>query len=359
MNRQRLLSTLRELVELPGVPGHEGPVRAYIRKELEKCGVESIFIDRIGNLVAKKEGSDSNAPSILLDAHMDEPGFIVKYISPEGYVYLGQAGYVNDLVLPGQRFVIHTRSGPVRAVSGVKSFHLTSSEERTQPLSWENIWLDVGARNREETREMGIRIGDPIVFERDFAELANDLVTGKGLDNRIGCAVALETVRELAKKPHDSTVYVSATVQEEMVLRGARVIFADLKRAFETVPDFALVYDIALAGGGGPTIKVFDRSRANPSLGIIVSPKVVDLMTAIAETNEIPCQYEVHHTISTNSDIFHMEDTGVLTAGISIPCRYTHTPTEVVSLLDAANAVKLSLATIEKLPEVFESLLPD
>jgi len=373
MNRQRLLSTLRELVELPGVPGHEGPVRAYIKQELEKCGVESIFIDRIGNLVAKKEGSNPSAPSVLLDAHMDEPGFIVKYMSPEGYLYLNQVGYVNDSVLPGQRFVVLTRSGPVRAVSGVKSFHLTTSEERTQPPSWENIWLDVGARNREESRKMGIRIGDPIVFERDFAELANDLVTGKGLDNRIGCAVALETVRELAKKPHDSAVYVSATVQEEMVLRGARVIFADLKGVFQAVPDFAIVYDISLAGdfpevkphispisiGGGPTIKVFDRSRANPSLGIIVSPKVVDLMSAIAETNEIPYQYEVHHTISTNSDIFHMEDTGVLTAGISIPCRYTHTPTEVVSLLDAANAVKLSLATIEKLPEVFESLLPE
>lgn len=373
MNRQRLLSTVRELVELPGVPGHEGPVRAYIKQELEKCGVDSIFIDKIGNLVARKEGSNSSAPSILLDAHMDEPGLIVRHISPQGYIYLGQVGYVNDLVLPGQRFVVHTRSGPVRAVSGVKSFHLTTSEEGMQPPSWENIWLDIGARNREQTQRMGIRIGDPIVFERDFAELANDLVTGKALDNRIGCAVVLETVRELAKKPHDSTVYVSATVQEEMVLRGARVIFADLRKAFETVPDFAIVYDIALAGdfpevkprtssislGGGPTIKVFDRSRANPSLGIIVSPKVVDLMSAIAEKNGIPYQYEVHHTISTNADIFHVEDTGVLTAGISIPCRYTHSPTEVVSLLDATDAVKLSLAVIEKVPEVFESLLPE
>lgn len=372
MNRKRLLSTLRTLVESPGVPGHEGPVRDYLKQEIEKCGAGSIFVDRIGNLVAKKEGSDPGAPSVLLDAHMDEPGFIVRYIDPQGYIYLGQVGFVTDLALPGQRFVIHSRSGPVKAVSGVKSFHLTSSEERLQPLFWENIWLDIGARSREDTEEMGIRIGDPIVFDRDMIELANDLVTGKALDNRIGCAVVLEILRELAGKPHASTVYVSATVQEEEVCRGAKVIFADLKTAFETVPDFALVYDIALAGdfpevnprvssitiGDGPAIKVFDRSRANPSLGIIVSPEVIDLLSVIAKTNGIPYQYEVHHHVSTNSDIFHVEATGVVTAGISIPCRYTHSPTEIVSLRDAANAVKLSVAAIEKLPEAFEKLLP-
>jgi endoglucanase len=371
MKTQRLLSTLRTLVELPGVPGHEGPVRAYVKQELMKCGVHSMFVDRVGNLVGKREGSDPSAPSLLLDAHLDEPGFIVRYIDPQGYLYLGQVGYVTDLVLPGQRFAVHTRSGPVKAVSGVKSFHLTTPEERTQPLSWENIWLDVGTKNREETRKMGIRIGDPIVFDRDLAELANNLVTGKALDNRIGCAVLLEVVRELTERQIHSTIYVSATVQEEEVCRGARVIFEDLKAALGATPDFAIVYDITLAGdfpevkphissinvGEGPTIKVFDRSRANPSLGIIVSPQVVDLLTAVAEENRIPYQYEVQR-VATNSDIFHVEATGVLTAGISIPCRYTHSPTEVVSLVDAANAVKLSVTTIEKLPQVFEDLLP-
>ena len=365
---ERLKKTLRELVELHGAPGFEDMVRQYIECELKKWNVDHFVTDNIGNLYVEIKGTDPDSPIVHLDAHIDEPCFMVKYIDDRGYVYVTPLGLHAESVMVAQKVVIHTLDGPVYGAFGVKSFHLSSDEERRRGLAMEDIWIDVGAGSREQAEKMGIKQGMPVTYDGVLKDLANGCVMGKALDNRVGCAVLMETIKLLKENPPHTTILVTFSVQEELLLRGSHTIFKSFSKYFEELPTISLTYDVCAPGDfpgipkhhapielhKGPGIKVYEKSRFS-HYQHVVPRKLVETLTNVAMEHGIPYQLDFM-TGCTNAGIFALQDTGVLAGGISLPCRYTHTPVEIVSLQDAENAVKLTLAFINQCSNYFKKI---
>jgi endoglucanase len=220
--------------------------------------------------------------------------------------------------------------------------------EKKQILKYDNMFIDIGATSREEVEEL-INIGDPIIIKEDFEELRNGLVKGKALDNRVGCAVLIEVLKQVET---EATVYGVGTVQEEVGLKGAKT------SAFTINPDMALALDVTISGdhpgikeeeapsrtGKGPAIILTDASGR----GLITHPQVKELLLSTAEEEEIPYQVEVSDGGTTDATAIHLTRQGIPTGVISPATRYIHTPVSVVCLDDIENAVKLILAVLKK-----------
>ncbi len=364
-----LKDTLRNLVELHGAPGFEQDIKEHIESELKKNNIKKYFTDNIGNFLVEIKGSDPDAPIIHLDAHMDEPSFMVKYIDEKGFIYIVQLGCIETDVMNAQRVLIKTKNGPVFGVFGTKSFHLISEKERSnREIKSENMWIDIGVDSREKAVKLGIKPGLPVTFDVKMKELKDGYLVSKAFDNRAGCVVLMETVKSLLRDIPRSTIYISFSVQEEVCLRGSIPIYNDFNQFFGNYPNISIVYDICLAGDfpnvikhkapinlcKGPGIKVYDRSTVT-HYSQIVPRKLVDALEQIAIENDIPYQFDFLLG-STNADVFSLENTGIITGGIGIPCRYTHTPIEMINLKDIENAIKLTIKFIENCPKYFNNL---
>ncbi|MCG8483653.1 MAG: M42 family peptidase, partial [Clostridia bacterium] len=194
-----LKKTLSELSELNGGPGFEQDVSDYIIERMKSLGIDKYYLDVMGNLFVKIEGSDPHASIVLLDAHMDEPCFMVKYIDEKGYIYVTQTGLFSSNILFGQRVRIQTPYGNIKGCFGIKSYHISSSEGFIDP-KLEDMWIDIGATCREDVSESGIKAGYPVIFDEPFVELANDYVMGKAFDNRVGCTALIGVMEDLVKE---------------------------------------------------------------------------------------------------------------------------------------------------------------
>jgi len=338
---------LGKLSNASGISGFEDEVRDLIITEL-KGHVDEIEIDNLGNLIAKKNGKP-DGKKIMLAAHMDEIGLMVRYIDKEGFIKFSKIGGINDQMLLNQSVYIQTSKGPILGVIGSKPPHKMKESEKKQIMKFENMFIDIGAKDREEAEEM-VRVGDPIIIRQDFEELRNELVMGKALDNRVGCAVLIEVLK---KAETDATVYGVGTVQEEVGLKGAKT------SAFSINPDMALALDVTISGdhpgikeddapavaGKGPAIILTDASGR----GIITPKQVKDLLISTAKEEEIPYQVEVSDGCTTDATSIHLTRAGIPTGVISAPSRYIHTPVSVVNVHDVENSVKLILAVLKKL----------
>ncbi|MFQ6137208.1 MAG: M42 family metallopeptidase [Candidatus Hydrothermarchaeales archaeon] len=330
-------SLLKKLSEAHGVPGSEGEVRDIMAKELEKyCDIE---IDRLGNLIARKEGNDEK---VMLAAHMDEIGLMVKHIDEKGFVRFTTLGGFFDQTILNQRVLIHTGKKRIHGVIGSKPPHLMEEKERKKVVEYKDMFIDVGAKDEKATKKMGIRVGDYITFDRTFRELGGDLVTGKAFDDRLGCLALVEVMKRTDSK---CTVYGVGTTQEEVGLKGART------SAFKIDPDMAIVLDVTAAGdfpgvkveespiklGEGPAITIADAKGR----GLITHPKVKDLLLKTAEKKKIPYQLEVGEGGTTDASAIHLTRGGVPSGVVSVPTRYIHSPVEVANMKDIENMVKL------------------
>jgi len=333
---------LKMLSEAHGVPGSEGEVREILKKELpEGCAVEE---DRLGNLIAKK---GSGKLKIMLAAHMDEIGLMVKHVDKDGFLRFTTLGGFSDQTLLNQRVVVHGKKRQI-GVIGSRPPHLMKPKEKDKVIEYKDMFIDVGARNREGAEKLGVRVGDFITFDRGFAGLGGGLVTGKAFDNRLGCTAMVEIMKRV-RSPH--TIYAVGTAQEEVGLKGART------SAFSIDPDVAIVLDATVAGGypgikeeeaatklgAGPAITIADaRGR-----GLITQPAVKDLLIKTAEKNRIPFQLEVGEGGTTDATAIQLTRGGVPSGVVSLPTRYLHSPVEVASLKDLENAVKLVVKALE------------
>jgi endoglucanase len=342
------MKLLKKLSEAHGVPGHEDKVRELLREELERT-CDEVFVDKLGNLIARKgEGKRK----VMLDAHMDEIGLMVKHIDKKGFIRFTTLGGFFDQTLLNQRVVVHTRKGEVLGVIGSKPPHLMKEEERKKVVKAENMFIDVGAGDAEEVKKLGVRVGDYITFDRSFAELAGELVTGKAFDNRIGCYAMVEIMRRLSV---DAEVYAVATVQEEVGLKGARTA------AYKIYPDIAIVLDVTTTGdypgvreeesatklNGGPAITLVDAKGR----GLITHPEVKELLISTAEEEKIPYQLEVGEGGTTDATIIHLTKEGVPAGVVSVPTRYIHSPVEVASVKDIERVVELVAKAVERWAE--------
>ena len=326
-----------------GVSGYEDEIREIIRSELEDWADE-IKIDSMGNLICTKNGKE---PEIMVAAHMDEIGFVVKYIDDKGFIRIAPIGGWFSQIALAQRVVLYGKK-KVYGVIGCKPPHLMKEEERKKGVEIKDVFVDVGASSKEEVLELGINIGTPVAIDREVAELSNGRITGKAFDNRVGVAVMIEAVKRASA---DVTVHAVATVQEEVGLKGAKT------SAFALEPTAAIAVDTCVAAdfpgsesahmdvklGKGAAITVVDASGR----GLIASPKILRWLTETAEKYGIPYQLEVAEGGTTDATAINLTKAGIPAGVVSVPARYIHSPVEVVDMKDVESAVNIVARAIE------------
>jgi len=345
-----LAENLEKLSNACGVAGREEEVRNLMIKLL-KPHVDEICVDKLENVIAVKKG-EKNAPKIMLAAHMDEVGLMVKTISKDGFLQFAKMGGIDDRILLAQKVTVYTAKGTLHGIVGSKPPHIQKEEERKKIVKYDDLFIDIGAENREAAVKMGVKVGDIVGFDVKYAQIGKDLVIGKAFDDRAGCAVMIEALKLLAKT--ECTVYAVGTVQEEVGLRGAATA------AFGVDPDVGIALDVTIAGdvpgvrefdttvamGKGPTLSVSDS-------GLITHPKVLRLLLDVAEEKKIAYQLETGLMGSTDAARISLTRQGVPSGTISVPARYIHSPVGMISLKDAENSAKLTAAAIQKIPKYF------
>jgi endoglucanase len=341
---------LKKLSEAFGPSGFEGAVRKIMDEELSRYS-SNIYTDGLGSLIAELS-EESKGPKIMVTAHMDEVGLLVKYIDDRGYVKFQQLGGWLDQALIGQRWQILTKKGMVLGVSGIKTPHVMSVEEKKKIVKSDDVFIDVGAESKKdaETR-LGIFPGDPIAPVSQFDFLGdNGLYIGKAWDDRIGLAVITEVARSLKSTSNRNKVFLVATVQEEVGLRGAET------SSFAIEPDIGINIEAGVAGdypgisknesqeqiGCGPTIFLHD-SMMLPNL------KLRDLTVSIAEELQMDIQFNVLKGYGEDGAAVQRTHKGTPTINIAVPTRYLHSHNGVISRLDFDDSVKLISTLIQRL----------
>jgi putative aminopeptidase FrvX len=345
--KERLKGRLRELTALVGVSGAEQDVVTYIRDAFKPIA-DNVEVDNWGNVIAIKKGSKPG-PNLMLSAHSDEIGMVVKSIHNNGFITFGRVGGVNDILLPGRKVLIN---GRIPGVIGVKAGHLQTPEEQKTVKPIGKCYIDVGAFSREEVESMGIEIGDRIVFQSDFMELMNkDLISTKAVDNRISCAILIELLEQIKDMNFAGTIYAAVCVQEEIGLRGAFMTANRIK------PDYAIVMDTIPCGdtpdidtekqlpirlGKGPACPVIDGIDSAFSYNV-VHPKVRKIIAGEAAKAGVNIQYVTLSGEWYTTDATHisMAAEGIPVGLLTTPRRYSHSPVELVDINDPVGIVKI------------------
>ena len=333
---------LKQLCEIGGVSGREEIVRDFIIDKISPFA--KIQIDALGNIIAFKKGRNNAKKTIMLDAHMDEVGLIITSVTDSGMLRFSSVGGVEPDVLISKSVVVNGLSG----VIGSKPIHLCENEERKKMPSEENLYIDIGASDKSDA-EKYVRPGDIAVFDSDFCELGNSILA-KAIDDRAGCAILIDLLRQ----PAEYDFYATFTVQEEVGLRGAGTACCAVN------PDFAIVIEATTAAdlsnvpsdkqvckvGGGAVISFMDHST-------MYDRELFDTALETAKIDSIPAQ--VKHAVAggNNAGRIHLTGNGVRTIAISVPCRYIHSPSSVADIndiyavRDLAAAVMTSMANGE------------
>ncbi len=340
--KARLKRRLGAYASIDGVSGHEHSVVRHLADDF-RPHVDSVDIDSFGNLVATKQGS-SDSPALMIAAHSDEIGGVVKSVEPTGMIRFERLGGVNETLLVGRAVRINGHRG----VIGAKSGHLMSPEERRSVPRLRDLYVDMGFDSSSEISSLGIKVGDPIAYEAPMRELANpDRVSGKALDNRISCVILLELAERLASAHLNCTVHWAVMVQEEVGFRGAQMttfrlnpdaaIVVDTMPAGGT-PDVSAAQDLAAEIGKGPVITLGSDSGSD---GIIVPLAMRNLLFAAAERARIPHQPSLFYGSNSDAAAVHLVREGIPTGVVNLARRYSHSPVETLDLNDCVNAFLL------------------
>lgn len=341
------MEILKRLCNAHGISGFEGEVTDIMKTELEKT-CEHVEVDSFGNVIGRK---GNGKQKIMLAAHMDEVGLMVKHIDEHGFLKFVKIGGIDDRTLINQRVIIKTKKGDVTGIIGSKPPHLLKEEEKKNVIKHDEMFIDIGAKNKNEADKM-VEVGDPIIFEPNFAKMTEDVYYGKAIDNRIGCYIILKVMEKIPKKI-DKTIYAVGTTQEEVGLKGAKV------SAYKLNPDYAFAVDTTIAGdtphikktesslciGKGPAITITEASGR----GVVTHPKLRELLMKTAKKNKIPYQVDVLEGGMTDGAMIYLTKEGIPTGVISVPCRYIHGATGVFNMRDIDNAIKLLTQTLKEL----------
>ena len=330
---------LYELLQIPSPTGHEQMVQRKIRDRFR--GVADVVEPDVhGNLVL---GINTGARrKVMLAGHCDQIGFLVKYISPDGYIYLDTLGGNDYGVVLGEHLVIHTRGGPVTGVVGRKPVHLQQGPEVQQIPAASKIWLDIGATNKEDVEQI-VSLGDYVTFRTGVTELRGDLIASPGLDNVAGLVVCLEVLRRCKRSRCEVALYVASTVQEEIGSRGASTVTARLS------PDVGVAVDVVPATDDPgydlpPQRYVPVKLRGGPTIstGPNTNPVVGRLLSDAARRLGLPHQPDPSGATAPNdARVIQVADSGVATAAVGIPQRNMHTQVEICSLQDIEHATQM------------------
>ncbi len=348
--KARLQQDMMALMRLPGLSGHEDRVRRALRDRLLAIGVESRS-DRLGNLVAHFPG---DGPSVLLFAHMDQLGFIVRKIEADGMIRLERLGGVPERALAAQEVLLCIGEG--RDLPGVianKSHHATRPDEKYAVQPYAEVSVDAGFASAQAAQTAGVRIGTPVVYAPSATALSGDRVMGTSVDDRAGCAVLLEVARSLKDRTSGPPVHLGFTVLEEFNLRGAQPLAQQIQ------PDIAIQLDLMLTSdtpdmaargemvlGGGPGMSLYSFHGRGTLNGVIPHPAIVDLVERAAAAQGLPLQRSAQTGVLTDLSYVQLVGQGVACVDLGFPMRYSHSAREVVDLNDLVALTRLLEATL-------------
>jgi putative aminopeptidase FrvX len=334
---------LKRLCETPGIPGYEDRLRALVKEELRPL-VDELRTDVMGNVVGIKRG---RAPRVMVAAHIDEIGFMVRYIDKNGFLRLQPLGGFDARMLVAQRVLVHTRSGQTLCgalMASTKPTHVLTEEERNRAPKLEQLFVDLGLP-AEKVQEL-VEVGDMVTMDRTTEQLGENVIS-KSLDDRLSVYVMLEALR--AVRHHEVEIVAVATTQEEVGLRGATTAAYALEPQIGIALDITLALDIpgieeheAITRlGKGAAIKLMDSS-------VISHPKLVRHFREIAEREKIPYQLEILPRGGTDAGAIQRARAGVVTMTLSVPVRYVHTVNEMAAISDIEAAVTLLARYLEE-----------
>ena len=336
-----MIDTLKSLCALSGVSGNEDEVREYILDRV-KAHADDVTVDAMGNVLASKKGAKTPTKKLVFCAHMDEVGVIVTGITDEGYLKLATAGNIDKRVMLGKVVTFGKQRTP--GIIGCKAIHMTKPKDREKPVEVEDMYIDVGAKNREEAEKL-VSLGDTGAFDDDIRDFGDGYIKAKAIDDRFGCTVLLKLIE--SDLPVDCMF--AFTVQEEVGLRGATAA------AFRTAPDIAVVVEGTTAAdlpsvpenkkvckiGGGAVIPFMDG-------GTIYDKELRGILSDIADRNEIKRQTKSVVAGATDGAAFQRSRAGVKTVGIAAPVRNLHSPSCVAKISDMEAVLKLASLFLEE-----------
>jgi putative aminopeptidase FrvX len=338
------INFLRTMLEAPSPSGFEQPAQRVWRENVGPHA-DRVYTDMHGNTFGVK--NEGGQPRIILAGHCDELGFMVNYINDDGYIFFSTIGGFDLNIIPGHRVRIHAKNGVVPGVTGKKAIHVMSPEDRKKSPEIQDLWIDIGAKNRQEAEEL-VRVGDPVTYVEAFEILRGDLAVSRAFDDKAGSFAIGDVLRLLEGKSFSAAVFAVSTVQEEVGLRGATT------SAYGVDPKIGIAVDVCHATdhpdmdkrklgdiklGKGPVI----------ARGANINPVVERMLIQTAEEEGIPYQLEAApRGTGTDANAIQLTRGGVATALISIPLRYMHTAVETIALEDVANVSKLIAAFIQR-----------
>jgi endoglucanase len=332
---------LRHLLETPSPSGFEQPIQQVVR-DWARPFSDEVTTDRHGNVfVARFPGPDGPGPvKIMLAGHCDQIGLMVQHIDSDGYLYVQPIGGWDMQILLGQYLTVWTAGGPLTGVIARRAIHLLQPDERTRVPQFSDVWVDIGAKNKDEAEKL-VRHGDPVTFALGYRPLRNSLAASPAMDDKVGLWVCLEAVRLLAGRPLQAAVYGVSTVAEEIGLRGATTA------TYAIDPTVGIAVDVTHATdtpGNDKKTQGEIKLGAGPVVfrGPNINPRVFDLLEATAQAHSIPIQVRgAPKATGTDANAIQISRSGVACGLIGIPNRYMHSPVEVVHLDDLSNAAKL------------------
>lgn len=350
---------LIELMGIPGLAGYEDRVARAVATHLDGMGLAHRS-DRLGNLIVTIPG-DPARPSVMVFAHTDQMGLIVRKIEPSGLIRVERQGGVPERALPAHAVVLATDRGDLPAVIGIKSHHATTPEEKYKVVPYQDLAIDAGFTSKAEAEAAGVRIGTPVTYQPRAIELANGRIAGTAVDDRAGCAALLALAAARRGKP-GPTLHLVWSVQEEHNLRGVLpaatslapdiAISVDLMLACDT-PEMASRGDVAL--GGGPVMGLFSFHGRGTLNGVIPHPALVRLMDDAAAGAGVTLQRSAHTGALTELSYVQLQgDEGVASVDLGIPVRYSHTAAETVDPRDIEGMVRLLDAALDAIPAGME-----
>lgn len=339
---EKTFDFFRSAIETPSPSGFEASIQALIREHVAPQA-DRVDIDVHGNLIAST--GDPTGPRLMYAGHCDQIGMLVSYIDDNGFIYAQTIGGWDPQQLIGQAMTIWSRSGPIPAVISRKPIHLLNPEEREKVVSLEELWLDIGAKDKEQATSL-VKVGDPITLDLRFRRLQGRLVSGPGMDNKSGMWAVIEALRRAVSQESASPalrchLHSVATVQEEIGLRGAKTAAASID------PQVAIAVDVTHASDC-PTINKQKQGEIGLGSGPVIfrgpniNPKVADRLVELSETHNLPYQLAaIGRATPNDANVLQIHGAGVATGLLAIPNRYMHSAVEVISLDDIDAAAQL------------------
>jgi putative aminopeptidase FrvX len=345
--QDRTIVLLQQLTDAAGPPGFEEPIRKVMVDAMKPLA-GSLTFDGLGSIIATQ---GAQGPRVMVDAHMDELGGVIRRVTPRGLLTMQMLGGWLDQALVDQRWIIIGSKGAVRAVTGIRDVHVVPADERTRVFSRDTLFLDVGASSEADVAAMGIGPGDPVVPDAPFTVMnGTGNYLAKAWDDRVGCGVVIEAMRRLSTLPHSNQIVWTITTQEEVGLRGAEAAAAVVKPAIAIAIEGGITGDVF----GGRAEETQERLGAGPGIFLYDSSalpnrKLVDLVKRTAREKTLPLQTDLVQGYGDDSAAIQRSNGGVPTVNLVVPIRYTHAHNGIMNRRDFDQMVELLVALLQKL----------